>query len=110
MFLPETLFSSRLKSSPPSSPKSLRFSGTQTEEEAAGLPTPTIASTSKTVVYETPTHRPFPELQDDDDDDDDDNFAEEDVQAFGRENEGTIASPKLCRISTTNVFWIHNTV
>jgi len=87
-----------LKSSPPSTPKTLRFSGTQTEEEeAAALPTPPIASTSKEVKYETPTHRPFPELEEDDDDDvdDDDNFAEEDVQAFGKENVGTIASPYI---------------
>ena len=41
----------------------------------------------------TPTRRPFSDLEDDDDDDDDDNFAEEDVQAFGREKVGTIASP-----------------
>ena len=41
----------------------------------------------------TPTRRPFSDLEDDDDDDDDDNFAEEDVQAFGTENAGTIASP-----------------
>jgi len=36
----------------------------------------------------------FPELEEDDDDDDDnnDNFAVEDIQAFGRENVGTIAS------------------
>jgi len=65
----------------------LRLSGTQTEE--AALPTPPIASTSKD-VYETPTHRSFPELVDDDDYD---NFAEEDVQAFGSENGGTIARP-----------------
>jgi len=54
----------------------LRFSGTQTEEEAA-LPTTAIASTSKEVVYETQTHRPFPELEEDDEDYDDDvnNFA-----------------------------------
>ena len=76
----------------------MRFEGTQTEEEEeAALPTPATASTSKEVVYETPTHRPFPELEEDDKDDDDDdnnnNFAEEDVQAFGRENVGTIASP-----------------
>ena len=98
--LPDTAFSSRLKSSPPSAPKILRFSGTQTEEEAAGLPTPAIASTSKEVVDFTPTHRPYPEheeFDDDyyDDDDDDNNFAEEDVQAFGRENVGTIASPYI---------------
>ena len=40
-------------------------------------------------------HRPFPELEEDDEDDDDNNFAEEDVQAFGRENVGTIASPYI---------------
>jgi len=43
----DTAFSSRLKSSPLSTPKTLRFSGTHTEEEAAGLPIPGIASTSK---------------------------------------------------------------
>jgi len=43
----------------------------------------------------TPTRRPFSDLEDDDDDDDDDNFAEEDVQAFGREKVGTIASPYI---------------
>ena len=76
--LPDTAFSSRLKYSPTSTRKTLRFSGTQTEEEAAELPSPAIASTSKEVIYETPMHRPFPELEeDDDDDDDDDNFAEE---------------------------------
>ena len=39
----------------------------------------------------------FPELEEDDDDDDDnnDNFAVEDIQAFGRENVGTIASPYI---------------
>jgi len=47
--LPDTPFSRQLKSSPLSTPKTLRFSGTQTEEEAA-LPTPAIASTSKEVV------------------------------------------------------------
>ena len=92
--LPDKEFSSRLKSSTPSTPKTLRFSGTQTEEEAAALPTPGIASTSKEVVYETPTHRTFPELEDDDDDDDD-NIVQEDVQAFGREYVGTIASPYI---------------
>jgi len=45
------------------------------------------------VVYETPTHRPFPEIEEDDDDDDYENFDEDYVQAFGRENLGTIASP-----------------
>jgi len=74
----------------------LRFSGTQTEEEAAALPTPTNVSTSKEVVYGTPTHRPFPELEEDNDDNDGgDNFVEEDVQAFGSENVGTIASPYI---------------
>ena len=53
------------------------------------VPTPAIASTSKEVVYETLTHRPFLELKDDDDDDDND-FAEEDVQTFG-----PIASPYI---------------
>jgi len=72
----------------------LQFSGTLTEEEEeAALPTPAIASTSKEVVCEIPTHRHFPELEEDDDDDN--NFAEEDVQAFGRENVGTIASPYI---------------
>ena len=54
----------------------MRFSGTQTEEEEAALPNPAIASTLKEVVYETPTDRPFTELEehDDDDDDEDDNF------------------------------------
>ena len=56
------------------------------------VPTPAITSTSKEVVYETPTHRPFPEPEDEDDDDDDNDFAEEDVQAFGRENVCPIAS------------------
>ena len=84
-----------MKSSPLSTPKTLRFPGTQTEEEAAALPSPAIASNSKEVVYETPTHRPFPELEEDDDDDDDDYFVEEDVQVFGRENVGTIASPYI---------------
>ena len=93
--LPDTAFFTQLKSSLPSTPNTLRFSGTQTEEEAA-LPTPTIASTSKEVVYETPTHRRFPELEDDEDyDDDDNNFAEEDVQGYVRENVGTIASPYI---------------
>ena len=76
----------------------MRFSGSQTEEEEAAIPTPGIASTSKEVVYETPTHRPFPELEEDDDyydDHDDVNFSEEDVKAFGRENVGTIASPYI---------------
>jgi len=41
--LPDTAFSSLLKSSPPSNPKTLRFSRTQSKEEAAGLPTPAIA-------------------------------------------------------------------
>ena len=42
------------------------------------------------------THRPFPGPEDDDDDEDDDNdFAEEDVQAFGRENVGSVASPYI---------------
>jgi len=50
---------------------------------------PAIASTSKEDVYETPTHRPFPEPEDDDDDDDDDNFAEE------KENVGSTASPYI---------------
>jgi len=50
--------------------------------------------TSKEVVYETPTNRSFPELEDDDDYEDND-FAEEDVQTFGRENVSTIASPYL---------------
>ena len=61
------------------------------------LSPPAIAATSKEVIYETPTHRPFPEPEDDDDDDDeeDDDFAEEDVQAFGRENVGTTASPYI---------------
>jgi len=73
----------------------LRFSGTQTEEEAA-LPTPAIASTSKEVVYETPIHRSFPQLEEyDEDDDDDDDFAEKNIQQFGRENVGTIASPYI---------------
>jgi len=58
------------------------------------LPAPAIASTSKKVVYETPKRRTFPELEEDDDDEDD-NFDEEDVQAFGRENVGTIASPYI---------------
>jgi len=53
----------------------LRFSGKQTEE-AAALPTPGIASTSKEVLYETPTLNPFPELEENDDNDDDYNFAE----------------------------------
>jgi len=37
----------------------------------------------------------FAEISDDDDDDDDDDnvFVEEDAQAFGRENVGTIARP-----------------
>ena len=47
------------------------------------------------VVYETPTHRPFPEIEEDDDDDDYENFDEDYVQAFGRENLGTIASPYI---------------
>ena len=56
-------------------------------------------------------HRPFPELEEDDEDDDDNNFAEEDVQAFGRENVGTIASPYIvpyfynkCFLDTEMVF------
>jgi len=62
----------------------------------AALPTRAIASTLKDVVYETSTRRLFPELEEnDDDDDDDDNLAEEDVQSFGRENLGTIASPYI---------------
>jgi len=47
------------------------------------LPTPAIASTSKKFLCETPTHRPFPDLEEDDDDDetdDYDKFAEEDVE------------------------------
>jgi len=36
------------------------------KEEAAALTTPTIASTWKEVVYETPTHRSFPQLEEDD--------------------------------------------
>jgi len=60
--------------------------------EAAALPTPANASTSKEVVYENPTHRFFPEFEDDDDDDvENKHFTEEDVQAFGRENVGTVA-------------------
>ena len=65
----------------------MRLSWTQTEQTA--LPTPVIASTSKEVVYETPAHRSFPELEEDDDENHDD-FAEEDLQAFGRENLGPI--------------------
>jgi len=61
--------------------------------EAAALPTPVIASTSKEVVYETATHRHFPELEDDDDDDND--FAEEDVQAIGGGNGSTKASSHI---------------
>ena len=84
-----------MKYSLPSTRKSLRISGTQTEE-AAELPTPAIVSNSNEVVYEIPTRRLFLELEeDDDDDDDDDNFAEKDVQAFGREDVGTIASPYI---------------
>jgi len=50
----------------------------------------------KEVVCETPTHRLFPELEEDDENHDgDNNFAEEDVQAFGRENVGTITSPNI---------------
>jgi len=58
-------------------------------------PTPTIASNSKEVVYDTPTHRPFPVHEDDDDDEDDNDFAEEYVQTFGREIVGPIASPYI---------------
>ena len=97
--LPDTAFSSRLKYSPTSTLKIFRFSGTQPEEEGAALPTPTITSISKEVVNETSTHRTFPELEidddEDDDDDDDDNFAEEDVQTFGRQNVGIIVSPYI---------------
>jgi len=39
-------------------------------------------------VYEIPINRPFPELDDDD-------FDDEDVQAYGRENVGPIASPYI---------------
>ena len=53
------------------------------------VPTPEIASTSKELVYDTPTHRPFPEPEDDDND-----FAE-DAQAFRRENVGLTASPYI---------------
>jgi len=74
------------------------------EEEEAALLTPAIASTSNEVVYDTPTHRPFPELEEDDEDDDDDNFAEEDVQAFGSENVGTIASPYIVTYFYNNLF------
>jgi len=58
------------------------------------FPPPAIASTSKEVVYETPTHRPFLEPEDDDEEeeDDDDDFAEENVQDFGREYLGPTAS------------------
>jgi len=90
--LPDTPFSSRLKSSPLSTTKT---SGRQTEEKEEALPSPANASTSKAVVYETPS---FPELEDHDDYDDDDdngNFDEKDVQAFGGENGGTIASPYI---------------
>jgi len=60
------------------------------------VPTPAIASTSKEVVYETPTHGPFPEPEDDDHDEEDDyDFEEEDVQTFGRENVGPIANPYI---------------
>ena len=73
----------------------MRFSWAQTEE-AAELPTPAIASISKEVVYENPTHRTFPDLVEDDDDDyDNNNFAEENLQAFGREDVGTIARPYI---------------
>jgi len=57
--------------------------------------TPANASNSKEAVYETPTHRYFPELEEDDDDDDDNDFVEEDLQMFGRENEDPIASPYI---------------
>ena len=59
------------------------------------VPTPTIASTSKEFVYESPKHRTFLEPEDDDDDEDDNNLAEEDVRTFGRENVGRIASPYI---------------
>jgi len=59
------------------------------------VPTPAIASTSKTILYETPTHRPFPEPEDDDYDEVDNDFSEEDLQTFGRENVGPIASPYI---------------
>ena len=59
------------------------------------IPTPAIASNSEEVVYETPTHSPFPEPEDDDDDEDDGDFFVEDIHNFGRENVGPIASPYI---------------
>ena len=59
------------------------------------VPTPANASTSKENVYGTPTHTPFPELQDDDNYDNGNDFVKEDVQTFGSENVDTIANPYI---------------
>jgi len=84
----------------------LRLSWSQTK---AALPITVIASTSREVQFEIPSHITIPELEEEDDDDEDD-FAEKVVQAFGGENLCHISSLFIVPFSTTSVFSIHNTL
>jgi len=94
--LPKRAYSSQLPSPSPKESRQLISSTPRPSRRLESIvPTPAITSTSKEVVYKTPTHRPFPEPEDDFDDVDESDFGEEDVQTFGRENVGPIASPYI---------------